>query len=47
MPHLQAKLVRRADLDERFALLTGHSVPIFRCGRESQFNAYRHALDDQ
>ena len=34
-------------LNERIALLTGQSVPIFRCGRKRRFNADRHVLNDQ
>jgi|ERR1700691_5241500 hypothetical protein len=34
-------------VDERFALLTGQSVPIFRCGRKRRFNVDRHVLNDQ
>ncbi|MGA8670415.1 MAG: hypothetical protein WB679_11090, partial [Terracidiphilus sp.] len=30
---------RSEQLNERIALLTGQSVPIFRCGRERRFNA--------
>jgi hypothetical protein len=37
----------QAALNERFALLTGQSVPIFRCGRKRCFNADRHVLNDQ
>ena len=34
-------------LEECIGLLTGQSVPIFRCGRKRRFNADRHALNDQ
>jgi hypothetical protein len=34
-------------LNERIGLLTGQSVPIFRCGREMRINADRHVFDDQ
>jgi hypothetical protein len=34
-------------LDECIGLLTGQSVPIFRCGRKRRFNADRHVLNDQ
>jgi hypothetical protein len=44
-PELGKKTCR--SLNERIGLLTGQSVPIFRCGRERRFNADRHVFDDQ
>jgi hypothetical protein len=37
----------RFGLETRIGLLTGQSLPIFRCGRERRFNADRHVLNDQ
>jgi hypothetical protein len=33
--------------DMRSRMLTGQSVPIFRCDREMRINADRHIFDDQ
>jgi hypothetical protein len=41
--HLSTLIILRAC----FVLLTGQSVPIFRCGRKRRFHADRHALNDQ
>src|ERR1039458_4323398 len=47
LPTIRAERPLRAesDLEMRFGLLTGQSVPIFRCGREWRFNADRHVFD--
>jgi hypothetical protein len=37
----------QAGLRESTGLLTGQSVPIFRCDREMRINADRHIFDDQ
>jgi hypothetical protein len=37
----------QSELEERFGLLAGQSVSIFRCGRERRFNADRHVFDDR
>ena len=44
---IYSQLGRQGTINECIGLLTGQSVPIFRCGRKRRFHADRHALNDQ